>query len=109
MEINEKIEAEPYLFMVEPSLVSVTTEAATFSNEPNGKSVSNGKTAVSPPHVTAPPPAASEEKRLQYQAAKITVLCIVVVVVWMLLYLPVIFYHLPDQDEVSGSIKCSIT
>ena len=86
---------------VEPSLVSVAPVVTTFSSELNGKSFSNG--AVCSPKVSVPPRwRISEEKRQLYQRAKIAVLCIVVVIVLMLLSLPIIFYHLPDQ--VSGNI-----
>ena len=91
MAINaEKIEVEPSL-----GYISINGTKATSSN---GSSCSNGEIAVCSPQDLSTPSRVSEKKRLCYQRAEIAVLCFVVVIVWMLLSLPILFYHLPDSQ-----------
>lgn len=50
-------------------------------------------------------PTKAPKKRLDVKLAlEATVLIVILVVVWTLLSLPIVFYHLPVEDDVSWSI-----
>ena len=73
-----------------------TKKAVSFTNE------QNGSYSAAPPQAyrgaSAVMPQCSVKTWLR---AEIVVLCIMVVVVWILLSVPLIFYHLPEKTQVS--------
>ena len=78
-----------------------TKKAGSFTNEQNG---SYSATPQRDRTASAVMPRCSVKTWLR---TEIVVLCIMVAVVWILLSLPLIFYHLPEKTQVSE--KCVST
>ena len=74
-----------------------TKKAVSFTNE-------NGSYSATPPQDRAASAVMPQCSVKTWLRTEIVVLCIMVVVVWILLSLPLIFYHLPEKTQVSE--KC---
>ena len=81
---------------LELASVSIGTKRVSFTDE------RNESYSATPPRDRAMPQFSVKT----WLRTEIVALCILVVVVWILLSLPLLFYHLPDNTQVSEFCEC---
>ena len=78
--------------------------SASFTNDPNG----NCSAVPTRDNRAGPVGEMAQHSVKTWLRTEIVALCIIVMIAWILLSLPIIFYHLPQKTEVSEFCACSL-